>query len=262
MREVGCIHTTQGYDLNYAGVIFGNEIGYDPEKEELVIKHENYHDRNGKQSIDDPAELKSYILNIYKTILLRGIRGTYVYACDEHLRAYLKKYINPAANPTIEETVEAKVIEIRPRINAVPLYDLEVAAGDFGSLQQAEQQAWQLVPDDVTITDSLFACKVVGESMNLVIPNGSICLFRMERGGSRNGKIVLVEHTDNVEGDLGSNYTVKEYESTKRQDEHGWEHKEIRLLPRSSDAGFEPLVLSEGQSSSYQVIGEFVRVLG
>ena len=40
-----------------------------------------------------------------------------------------------------------------------------------------------------------FACKIIGESMNRVIPNGSICLFKPYTGGSRNGKIVLVENS-------------------------------------------------------------------
>lgn len=262
VAEVGCIHTTQGYDLNYAGIIFGHEIGYDPVKQEIVINPDNYHDKNGKQSIRDPQQLKKYILNIYKTILLRGIKGTYVYACDENLRNYLSKYIQPSEFPVAQKKVVANVIELKPYVNAVPFYDLEVAAGDFSSVQKAEQQDWQLVPDDVVVSKSLFACRVVGESMNRVIPNNSICLFRSERGGSRNGKIVLVEHSDAIDGDTGSNYTVKEYQSIKREGEGGWEHKEISLIPKSNDPSFEPIVLTEGQLSSYRVIGEFVRVLG
>src|SRR3546814_8689268 len=59
LEEVGCIHTVQGYDINYTGVIFGEEISYDPKKRAIVIRKENYHDRNGKQTITDPAELKT-----------------------------------------------------------------------------------------------------------------------------------------------------------------------------------------------------------
>ena len=94
--EVGCIHTTQGYDLNYAGIIFGNEISYDKKLNKIIIKKENYFDRNGKNSISDPEKLKEYIINIYSTMMFRGIKGTYIYACDkdlnEYLSAYIKKY--------------------------------------------------------------------------------------------------------------------------------------------------------------------------
>jgi len=36
---------------------------------------------------------KKYILNIYKTMLLRGILGTYIYVCDKDLRDYFMNYI-------------------------------------------------------------------------------------------------------------------------------------------------------------------------
>lgn len=93
INEVGCIHTTQGYDLNYAGVIFGREIDFDPVNESIVIQPDLYHDRNGRVGIEDPDDLKRYILNIYQTLLMRGIRGTLVYAVNPELRAYLKRHV-------------------------------------------------------------------------------------------------------------------------------------------------------------------------
>jgi DUF2075 family protein/predicted GIY-YIG superfamily endonuclease len=91
--EVGCIHTTQGYDLNYTAIIFGHEISYDEERGRIVILPENYHDRNGKQGIADPEKLQEYIVNIYVTLMLRGIRGTFVYACDPALRRYFNRHV-------------------------------------------------------------------------------------------------------------------------------------------------------------------------
>jgi DUF2075 family protein/DNA replication protein DnaC len=92
-NEVGCIHTTQGYDLNYTGIIFGKEITYDTETKSIKIIAENYFDKKGKNGIKDAALLKEYILNIYKTMMLRGIRGTYIYVCDEALRDYFKSVL-------------------------------------------------------------------------------------------------------------------------------------------------------------------------
>ena len=93
--EVGCIHTIQGYDLNYAGVIIGPEISYDEFSNKIVINPDKYFDRNGKAGLKDKKdELKKYILNIYGVLLTRGIRGTYIYVCDDKLKAYLSKYID------------------------------------------------------------------------------------------------------------------------------------------------------------------------
>lgn len=114
LQEIGCIHTTQGYDINYAGVILGNEIVYRNNKIEII--KDNYYDKNGKRTINDKYELKRYILNIYKTLLTRGIRGTYIYVCDEELKTYLENYI-PRFNLKVKvmekEIVEDNIIKVR-----------------------------------------------------------------------------------------------------------------------------------------------------
>lgn len=92
VNEVGCIHTIQGYDLNYCGVIFGPEIIY--RNGEIQIDKKKYFDIVGKKGIEDYKELKKYIINIYSVLMTRGIKGTYVYVCDDNLREYLKKYIS------------------------------------------------------------------------------------------------------------------------------------------------------------------------
>lgn len=92
-KEVGCIHTTQGYDLNYIGIIFGHEIDYDPISNQIFVIKENYKDKNGKNGVIDINVIHQYIINIYKTLMYRGIKGTYVYVCNENLRNYFKQYI-------------------------------------------------------------------------------------------------------------------------------------------------------------------------
>ncbi len=93
INEVGCIHTIQGYDLNYAGVIIGPEMSYDENKNEIVVDRDKYLDFNGRRAISDLKELEIYIKNIYKTLLTRGIYGTYVYVVDKNLREYLRRFI-------------------------------------------------------------------------------------------------------------------------------------------------------------------------
>ena len=93
INEIGCIHTTQGYDLNYVGVVFGREIDYDPISNEIVVYKDLFCDKNAKiGSTDD--EIKMFILNAYKVMMTRGINGCYIYACNKNLREYLKKFID------------------------------------------------------------------------------------------------------------------------------------------------------------------------
>ena len=97
INEIGCIHTVQGYDINYTGVIIGNDLKYE-EGKGIYIDYDEYKDRTGKEFLrknnpKDMQKLKEYITHIYMVLLTRGINGTYVYACDEGLRNYLKKVI-------------------------------------------------------------------------------------------------------------------------------------------------------------------------
>lgn len=99
---IGCIHTSQGYDMNYVGVIFGKEIDYNPDTNSIEIIRDEYQDRKIKDKTND-EELKTLIINTYTTILGRGIKGCYVYVCNENLRNYLKKFIPIANSVTLGE---------------------------------------------------------------------------------------------------------------------------------------------------------------
>ena len=90
--QVGCIHSVQGYDLNYAFIIMGNEIGYDPDKKEIIIHKNQYYDQNGKKTASDD-ELREYILHIYYVLMTRGIRGTFLYICNDELRKYISQVV-------------------------------------------------------------------------------------------------------------------------------------------------------------------------
>lgn len=92
VNEIGCVHTIQGFDLNYAGVIIGNELKYDPATKHFYVDKDQYCDIMGKKSTDD-HDLMRYILNIYRILCTRGMRGTYIYACDDGLREYLKRVL-------------------------------------------------------------------------------------------------------------------------------------------------------------------------
>jgi DUF2075 family protein len=94
--EVGSIHTVQGYDLNYAGVIIGPDLRYDAASRRIVASREDYFDKKGKENnptlgrVYTDDDLLRYIVNVYSVLLTRGIRGTYVYVVDPGLRERLR----------------------------------------------------------------------------------------------------------------------------------------------------------------------------
>jgi DUF2075 family protein len=97
--EVGSIHTIQGYDLNYAGVIIGPDLRFDLEAQSIVLDRASYFDKKGKENnpklglVYTDDDLLRYITNIYAVLMTRGMHGTYVYVQDKALREYLRKFI-------------------------------------------------------------------------------------------------------------------------------------------------------------------------
>lgn len=99
LDEVGSIHTVQGYDLNYAGVIIGPDLRVSTETGEIIADWDAYRDKKGKERTGHLAEtfddddLLVFIRNIYGVLLTRGMLGTYVYVCDPGLRERLRRYL-------------------------------------------------------------------------------------------------------------------------------------------------------------------------
>jgi hypothetical protein len=222
--------------------------------------------------------------------MTRGQKGCYVYFVDEETRAFFEKYLEtsvgekiPFATSLPEETKAAVILpfrhlslnEVRPFENCVPLYDLKVAAGKFSDQQQITElygglsgqdisdNEWVELPDAFRHRRGLFIAQVIGESMNRRIPNGAWCLFMLNPGGTRQGKVVLVQHRDITDTDSGGHYTVKVYESTKEVRPDGtWRHVSIILRPDTTATGYKPIKLDEEQGNDLKVIAELVAVLG
>lgn len=257
-KEIGCIHTTQGYDLNYTGVIFGKEINYNKLTNTIEVDPKMYFDKYGRIGVND-IDLKAYIINIYKTIMYRGIKGTFIYVCNKGLREYLKQHIL-----TYKKEIPFRIIrfeDVKPYVNSVPLVDISAAAGNFSDLQIHSDFEWVELPFNIVAKKGYFICKVVGESMNKRIPNGSYCLFSQDVVGSRNGKIVLVEHYSIQDSDFGSGYTVKEYHSEKKIEDDQWSHQSITLKPLSDNSEYENIELTVDELNPLKVKGVFERVL-
>lgn len=96
--QVGCIHTVQGLEMEYVGVIIGNDLTYNTETQLIEVKRENFKDKGArpakpkkKYEIDPLDQL---VRNTYKTLMTRGMKGCYVYCVDDELRGYFKDSID------------------------------------------------------------------------------------------------------------------------------------------------------------------------
>lgn len=101
IEEVGCIHTCQGLEVEYIGVIVGNDLRF--ERENLITdpsaRAKTDKSLSGfKKSLekDEVAALKKadeLIRNTYRTLMSRGMRGCYIYCTDKKTNEYFKATI-------------------------------------------------------------------------------------------------------------------------------------------------------------------------
>lgn len=298
VEQVGCIHTCQGLELDYVGVIIGPDLVHrdgrivtdatkraSSDQSVKGLKQMMKTDRERALALAD-----SIVKNTYRALMTRGMKGCYVYCTDASLAAYLRSRLQAAGQAAGDGPARARiaahdagsastvlpsnVIALRrvseeeraAGVAAVPVVDLRFAAGSFSDTQALESKArdWVALPDWVRPQPGLFVAQVVGESMNRRIPNGAWCLFRANPGGTRQGKVVVVQHRDIADPETGGQYTIKRYASEKRADGDGaWRHQRITLHPDSDQPGFEPIVLDLAtDEQDFAVVAEMLMVLG
>lgn len=290
--QVGCIHTSQGLELDYVGVIIGPDMRF----EDGVIVTDATRRASSDQSIKglkamlktEPERARALadaiVKNTYRTLMTRGMKGCFVYCTDQALAEHFRSRIigakddldpmagfpggEPAGVRVPDNVVPLRrvpVEEVRAGARAIPVIPLRFAAGGFSEGQSWEDgvEDWVEPPDWVQVEQGLFVAQVIGESMNRRIPNGAWCLFRLDPQGTRQGKIVVVQHRDISDAETGGGYTIKRYGSRKAEDgDGGWRHEEIVLRPETTAEGFEPIVLRVGEGSEgVRVVAEFLVVV-
>jgi len=279
VSEIGCIHTCQGLEVDYIGVIIGPD---------LIVRDGQIITDAGKRSKMD-SSVKGYktmlradpvkarhlaaeiIKNTYRTLMTRGQKGCYVWSVDPETNEYLAKAAFSAIVPTPTSvqhpyaTLPLRLLpaaELEPYRNGVPVFDLQIAAGQFSDEQWVNPCDWVELPEPFTAKKGFFVARVVGESMNRRIPNGSWCLFKSSPVGSRKGKVVLVQLRDVQDAETGGQYTIKIYDSTKRSTGEDWEHASITLRPDSNIPGFSAIELRSDEAKELTIRGELVAILG
>ena len=109
LNEVGCIHTCQGLEFEYVGVIIGPDLRYEDGELVTDFRERANQDQSvrgmktlAKESPEEAATLADELIkNTYRTLMTRGMQGCYIYCCDDGLQEYLRGRLNDAMR-TIE----------------------------------------------------------------------------------------------------------------------------------------------------------------
>lgn len=90
MEQVGTVYTSQGFEFDYIGVIFGKDLVYNMNKEEWEAKPENSYDNAAKRN---NTEFTKHLKNVYRVLMSRAHKGVFVYFMDRDTENYFKSKI-------------------------------------------------------------------------------------------------------------------------------------------------------------------------
>ncbi len=99
--QVGCIHTSQGLEFDYVGVIIGDDMRYynghivtDYTKRAKTDQALRGIKKIASTNLEEATQIADEIIkNTYRTLLTRGMKGCYIYCTDDNLAQYLKSRI-------------------------------------------------------------------------------------------------------------------------------------------------------------------------
>ena len=281
VEQIGCIHTCQGLELDYVGVILG---------EDFVVRNGEVETDGTKRARQDAsvsglkkmlkeqpekalARADEIIKNTYRTLMSRGQKGCFIYSVDPETNAWLKS----AMIGSFTSYEEHRVAEASPaphmplRLvsdenaagseNVVPLYDLASVDSMRADHVAESAPAWVELPSGFQAGKDLFVARVVGESMNRRVPSDSVCLFRANPTAPTQNKVVLVRHPSVSDPELGGRITLRLYGSEMVTGRDGTRAKRLILSPDSTDAQFKAIVLDEASAEDCEFLAELVAII-
>lgn len=152
--------------------------------------------------------------------------------------------------------------EAKAPLGYVPVYPLKVAAGQFAEdrdISKIEPIGWVDAGLRGQASD-YFASFVVGQSMEPKIPEGSLCLFRKYTGGTRQGRIFLIQARGLKSSETGEAFVIKKYMRQSQPRSTDEENPAVIHLV-SENPSFPPIILVGLSDDEVQTLAEFVRVI-
>jgi DUF2075 family protein len=276
VNEVGCIHTCQGLELDYVGVIIGPDLLFRDGKIITDASKRASSDQSVKGlkkmiKEDRVAGLKLadlIVKNTYRTLMTRGMKGCYVYCADPALAAHLRsrlavrqQTVVAAQLPEVPDGVPRRFGNLRlvssqereAGVPALPVVDVRIATGAFFTFQSPEEAAehWVAAPDWITPKKGMFVVQVVHESTNPPIPAGAWCLFRVAPAANLDSKAVVLQHRHVAEPDTAGRFNADRYANRPSADGNGTQ----------SSAGSTPMKGSAQGEAEVLVKVEFLAVI-
>ncbi|MCU7558432.1 DUF2075 domain-containing protein [Macrococcus capreoli] len=119
VHEVGCVHTSQGLEFDYVGVIIGNDLRMQNgkiitdytkrAKTDQSLKGIRKGIKENKKHYEKIAD--EIIRNTYRTLMTRGQKGCYIYCVDKELNNFIANKVNNLVQNYESKSVSSYIAE-------------------------------------------------------------------------------------------------------------------------------------------------------
>lgn len=255
VNEVGCIHTCQGLEVDYVGVIVGDDFVIrdgkavtNPSKRAKTDASLKGYKKALKENPDESkAKADAIIKNTYRTLMTRGMKGCYVYFTDKETEKYFKSRMNNISTEEISISIQK---EITPKIIKspyvgemvkLPLFD-SAGCGELMFADSIVQEMIDVPATYISKGSKYFVLRTTGDSMNIAgINDGDLVLCRKNYHPEIGNKVVAL---------IGDDATIKEYHR---------ENGVVVLKPCSTNPKHQSRIFTSNEEMSVQAV--VVRVL-
>lgn len=190
VEQVGCIHTCQGLEFDYVGVIIGPDLvvrddivvtdGFKRSNNDQSIKGFKSQFRENKELAE--SRVDAIIKNTYRTLMTRGQKGCFIYCTDYETNEYFKRRINALPKNELSKYFGLKypvknASEVKPYIDSLPIYEIGKTEGHLKYGNNLETD-WVVLPEKY-INTKYFVARFSGKSNYSKVHSGDWCLFKL-----------------------------------------------------------------------------------
>lgn len=93
INQIGCVYTAQGFEFDYVGIMFGNDLSYDLDQQ----KWAGHPECSGDPIVKRSPNFLSHVKNTYRVLMSRGLKGCYVYFMDKETERFFKSRLERPA---------------------------------------------------------------------------------------------------------------------------------------------------------------------
>ncbi|UOO93385.1 DUF2075 domain-containing protein [Vitreoscilla stercoraria] len=228
VEEVGCIHTCQGLEFDYVGVIIGDDfvirdgkVVTNPDKRAKSDKSISGYKKLLKSDAEHAKNLVgSIIKNTYRTLMTRGQKGCFIYCTDQETQNYFKKLLNAHPSNSVQPEKNFDLQKFKPNLikSTLETAPNKVYLPVYNYANPSVTEQWFECPYYIQPISTLFVATIDGAEVIDQIQPDTHYVFNKDMDEFNSDDICLMSTLDAQEYYIGTLKNAYEKYSLKESD--------------------------------------------